>query len=113
MYELDNAKDHSMSVLKLMLVNLLMWTRDRFFPADYAHATTTRLLPFFRFPGRILTFHDRVLVTLRPFNDRALNRDLAEFCQRVNAAHLGLPTGKVCIFRVADSPSSISNAPPI
>ncbi len=112
MYELDNAKDHVMSVLKLMLVNLLMWTRDRFFPPDYAHATTTRLLPFFRLPGRVLTFDDRVLVTLRPFNDRALNRDLAEFCQRVNDAHLCLPAGKVLIFRVAESAPPISNIPP-
>jgi hypothetical protein len=112
MFELDNTKDHIMSVLKLMLVNLLMWTRDHFFPPDYAHATATTLLPFLRLPGRVLTFDDRVLVTLRPFNDRTLNRDLAEFCQRVNAAHLCLPTGKLLIFRVASSPVSILNVPP-
>lgn len=112
MYELDHAKDQLMSVLKLILVNLLMWTRDRFFPADYAHATTTRLLPFFRLPGRVLTFHDHVLVTLRPFNDRALNRDLAAFCQRVNEAHLCLPSGKLLIFRMAQSVSPTLNAPP-
>ncbi len=98
MYELDNGKDQIMSVLKLMLVNLLMWTRDHLFPSDYAHATTKALLPFLRLPGRVLTFDDRVLVTLRPFNDRALNRDLAEFCQRVNDAHLCLPAGKSSYF---------------
>jgi hypothetical protein len=112
MYELDNTKDHIMSVLKLMLVNLLMWTRDQLFPSDYAHATPTRLLPFFRLPGRVLTFDDRVLVTLRPFNDRALNRDLAQFCQRVNDAHLCLPTGKVLIFRLPESASPTSYRPP-
>jgi len=112
MYELDNTKDHIMSVLRLMLVNLLMWTRDHFFPPDYAHATTTRLLPFFRLPGRVLTFEDHVLVTLRPFNDRALNRDLAQFCQRVNDAHLCLPTGKTLVFRVAESAPPTSNSPP-
>ena len=112
MFELDNTKDHIMSVLKLMLVNLLMWTRDRLFPATYAHATTTRLLPFFRLPGRVLTFDDRVLVTLRPFNDRALNRDLSEFCRYVNDAHLCLPTGKTLIFRLPDSASPTLNMPP-
>lgn len=112
MYELDNTKDQIMSVLKLMLVNLLMWTRDHLFPPDYAHATATRLLSFFRLPGRILTFDDRVLVTLRPFNDRSLNRDLAQFCQRVNAAHLCLPAGKTLVFRVADSAYPTSNIPP-
>ena len=101
-----------MSVLKLMLANLLMWTRDRLFPPHYAHATTTRLLPFFRLPGRVLTFDDRVLVTLRPFNDRALNRDLSAFCQRVNDAHFSLPTGKVLILRVAESSLPTSNNPP-
>jgi hypothetical protein len=112
MFELDNAKDQIMSVLKLSLVNLVMWVRDRCFPSDYAAATTTRLLPFFRLPGRVLTFDDHVLVTLRPFNDRALNRDLAEFCQRVNAAHLCLPSGKSLIFRVAESTYPTSNMPP-
>lgn len=112
MYELDNTKDHIMSVLKLMLVNMLMWTRDHLFPPTYAHATTTRLLPFFRLPGRILTFDDRVLVTLRPFNDRALNRDLAEFCQRINDTHLRLPAGKTLILRVAESACPTSNIPP-
>jgi hypothetical protein len=112
MFELDNTKDHLMSVLKLMLVNLLMWTRGRFFPPDYAHATTTRLLPFFRLPGRVLTFDDCVLVTLRPFNDRPLNRDLAEFCQRVNDAHLCLPSGKLLVFRSQHAPTPTSNKPP-
>jgi len=112
LFELDNTKHQIMSVLKLMLVNLLMWVRDRLFPADYAQATPKALLPFFHLPGRVLTFDDRVLVTLRPFNDRALNRDLAEFCQRVNDAHLCLPTGKVLIFRVAESARPISNNPP-
>ena len=95
-----------------MLVNLLMWTRDHLFPPTYAHATAKTLLPFFRLPGRVLTFDDRVLVTLRPFNDRALNRDLAEFCQCVNDAHLCLPTGKTLIFRVAESACPTSNIPP-
>ena len=112
MFELDNTKDHLMSVLKLMLVNLLMWTRDHLFPADYAQATTKTLLPFFRLPGRLLTFDDHVLVTLRPFNDRALNRDLTAFCQRVNDAHLCLPAGKLLVFRVAESARPILNFSP-
>ena len=47
MHELDNRKDHIMTVCKLALANLAMWVRDRFFPATYAHATWQRLLPFF------------------------------------------------------------------
>ncbi len=112
MFELDNAKDQIMSVLKLMLVNLIMWTRDHCFPVDYAHATLTRLLPFFRLPGRILAFRDHVLVTLRPFNDRALNRDLAHFCELVNQAALCLPNGKSLVFRIADSSCLTSDMPP-
>jgi hypothetical protein len=54
MYELDQAKDQVMSVLKLALVNLVMWTRDCYFPATYAQATWKRLAPFFRLPGRIV-----------------------------------------------------------
>jgi hypothetical protein len=36
MYELDHAKDQTMTVLKLALVNLVMWTRDTYFSGTYA-----------------------------------------------------------------------------
>jgi hypothetical protein len=49
MYELDHAKDQTMTVLKLALANLVMWTRDRYFPAPYA---ASHLAP----PGAILPF---------------------------------------------------------
>jgi len=74
MYELDHAKDQTMTVLKLALANLVMWTRDRYFPAPYARATWHRLAPFFRLPGRIVWGTDTVTVELRPFNDRRLTR---------------------------------------
>jgi hypothetical protein len=51
MYELEQAKDQIMSVLKLALTNLVMWARDHYFPAAYAHATWHRLAPFFRLRG--------------------------------------------------------------
>jgi hypothetical protein len=35
MYELDNSKDQVMTIFKVALVNLVMWTRDRYFPATY------------------------------------------------------------------------------
>ena len=43
MYDLEQAKDQVMSVLKLALTNLVMWARDHYFPATYAHATWHRL----------------------------------------------------------------------
>ena len=57
-----------------------MWT----FPASYAQATWKRLLPFFLLPGTIPHRGQMVQVELRPFNDRALNRDLAIMCERIN-----------------------------
>src|SRR5260221_8393064 len=112
MYELDNAKDQLMSVCKVALANLLMWVRDRFFGPDYSHATAERLLPFLRLPGRVLTFDDQVLVTLRSFNDRQLNRDLAALCERVNQAQCHLPDGRDLCFHIADSCSLRSEADP-
>jgi hypothetical protein len=35
MYELDNAKDQVMTVCKVALANLVMWTREMYFPSDY------------------------------------------------------------------------------
>ncbi len=77
MYELDNRKDHVMTICKVALANLAMWVRDRYFPASYAQATWKRLLPFFQLPGTITHSAQVVQVELHPFNDRALNRDLA------------------------------------
>src|SRR5205807_5712276 len=39
MYELDNRKDHVMTVFKVALANLAMWTRDQYFPDTYSAAT--------------------------------------------------------------------------
>jgi len=51
MYELNNDKDQVITVCKVALANLVMWTRDQFFPADYTHATWHRLAPFFQTAG--------------------------------------------------------------
>jgi len=66
MYELNNDKDQVMTVCKVALVNLVMWTRDQFFPADYAHATWYRLAPFFQLPGQVTWERATVRVALRP-----------------------------------------------
>ena len=94
MYELEQAKDQIMSVFKLALANLVMWARDHYFPAPYAHATWHRLAPFFHLPGRITWGTGCVEVELHPFNDRRLNGDLAAVCARVNAAQPRLPDGR-------------------
>ena len=103
MYELDHAKDQVMTVLKLALANLVMWTRDTYFPATYAQATWHRLEPFFHLPGRIVWGTDMVTVELRPFNDRRLTRDLVGLCQRVEAAQPRLPDGRKLVLWVASS----------
>jgi hypothetical protein len=100
MFELDHAKDQAMTALKLALANLVMWTRDRYFPATYAQATWKRLVPFFRLPGWIEWSHDTVQVDLRPFNDRRLTRDLVELCQRVEAAQPRLPDGRRLVLHL-------------
>jgi hypothetical protein len=45
MFELDHAKDQTMTVLKLALANLVMWTRDTYFPATYAQASLSPARP--------------------------------------------------------------------
>jgi hypothetical protein len=41
-----------------------------------------------------------VRVELRPFNDHALNRDLAVLCERVNQASPRLPDGRGLSFTI-------------
>ena len=90
-----------MMVCKVALANLAMWVRDHYFPVSYAHATWLRLVPFFRLPGRIVRDATTVQVELRPFNDRALNRDLAMLCACVNKASPRLPDGRPLCFRIS------------
>ena len=100
MYELDNRKDHVMTVCKLALTNLVMWTSDHYFPATYAHATWARLAPFFQLPGVVVSMRHTVSVELRPFNDRQYNRDLIVLCHRVNERQPRLPDGRLLVFSV-------------
>jgi len=100
MYELDNGKDQIMTVCKVALANLGMWVRDRYFPASYAHASWHRLLAFFQLPGRIFWGTDTVEVELKPFNDRALNRDLMLLCAKVAQDQPHLPDGRRLLFRL-------------
>ena len=98
MYEIDNRKDQVMTICRVALANLAMWTRDQYFPASYAHATWHRLLPFLQLPGTITRDATTIQVELTPFNDRALNRDLAFLCERVNQAAPHLPDGRQLSF---------------
>jgi hypothetical protein len=107
MYELDNRKDQVMTVFKVALANVLMWTRDHYFPESFAHATWQRLAPFFHLPGLVVPGPKTVCVELRPFNDRQYNRDLVILCERVNAAAPQLPDGRRLLFQVRAMPCPV------
>jgi hypothetical protein len=112
MYELNNDKDQVMTVCKVALANLGMWTRDCYFPSSYEHATWKRLEPFFRLPGQIAWGRDEVHVSLRPFNDCQLNRDLAVVCERVATVAPHLPDGRRLVFSVAATHRLNLDVPP-
>lgn len=102
MYELDNRKDQVMTVFKVALANLVMWTRDHYFPESFAHATWQRLAPFFHLPGVVVQGPKMVCVELHPFHDRQYNRDLVRLCERVNITAPQLPDGRRLFFQVRD-----------
>src|SRR5258708_1283780 len=101
MYELDNRKDQVMTICKVALVNVVMWTHDQYFALTYAHATWKRLAPFFHLPGRVTQGPRAISVELRPFNDRKLNHDLVALCERVNQASPQLSDGRQLLFSVS------------
>jgi len=92
-----------MTVCKLALANVVMWTRDHYFPASYAHATWARLAPFFQLPGVVVWARHTVSVELHPFNDRQYNRDLLALCQRVNERQVRLPDGRLLVCSVKEA----------
>jgi len=91
-----------MTVFKLALANLAMWTRAQCFPVSYAYATWARLAPLFQLPGTINSSRHTVSVQLRPFHDRQYNRDLSLLCQRVNEKQLHLPDGRLLLFSLQE-----------
>src|SRR6266699_664683 len=103
MYELDNRKDHVMTICKLALANVVMWTRDHYFPITYAHATWAQLAPFFQLRGVVVWARHTISVELHPFNDRQYNRDLMALCQRVNERQVRLPDGRLLVFSVKET----------
>ncbi len=94
MYELDDRKDQVMTVLKLALANLAMWVRDNYFPTAHEYSTWKTLAPFFRLPGWVAPGPDTMSIELRGFNDRQLNRDLAEVFTLVTEGEPRLPDGR-------------------
>jgi hypothetical protein len=110
MYELDHAKDQVMTAFRLALANLVLWVRDKDFPATYAHATWHRLEPFFQLPGRVVWGTEMVRVELRPFNARQLTRDLAAVCVRVNMAQPRLLDSRSLYVHLHGSPLGTSPA---
>jgi hypothetical protein len=109
MYALDNRKDQIMTVFKVALANLAMWTRDQYFPDTYSTATWECLAHFFRLPGILRSNQQTVSVSLRPFNDRQYNRDLHLLCQRVNQKQPHLPDGRLLQFSVLSAGRLILN----
>lgn len=111
MLELDQRKDQVMTVFKLALVNLGMWVRERCFPVSYAQCSWQRLQPFFELGGWVSQQVGVVKVTLQPFNDRALNRDLAQVCELASGAGLVLPDGRRLQLEVAQEQAMLSKKP--
>ena len=103
MDERDSRKVRLMTVCKVAVANLAMWVRDRYVPPSYAQAPWKRLLPFFQLPGTITQNAAMVQVELHPFNDPALNRDLAVLCERVNQASPRLPDRRRLSFTIRSS----------
>ncbi len=102
MYELDHAKDQTMTLLKLGLANVGMWVRDQYFGESYQHCGWQRLLPFFQLGGWVTTTADEVQLELCAFNNRALVRDLEEVCRNVNTSGASLPDGRRLVVAVGE-----------
>jgi hypothetical protein len=110
MYELENSKDQIMTVCKVAVANLGMYVRERWFPSSYAHAGWKRLSAFFALKGRIRWGQEEVVVELRPFNDRGMNRDLAAVCRQVAEREARLPDGRRLLFSMGSAERPVLDA---
>jgi hypothetical protein len=57
----------------------------------------------FKLPATITRDATTIQVQLSPLNDRALNRDLALLCERVNQASSRLPDGRLLSFTIGST----------
>ena len=93
-----------MTVCKVALTNLVMWTRDQYFSTDEAHTTRARLAPCFRLLGRVArdsaarrsaanTYHQRsssydLLQPLRPQLRHSIGESIAMSAHGFDIARL-------------------------
>ena len=92
-----------MTECSLALANVMMWTRDHYFPASRAHATWARLAPLFQLSGVVISTRHMVFVELYSFNDWQHNRDLLALCQHVNERQVRLPDGRLLPFSAEET----------
>jgi hypothetical protein len=102
MYELDHSKDQLMTLFKVILANLGMWVRDRYFGKSYQHCSWQRLVPFFKLGGQITTTGSEVQLEVSAFNNRALMRDVEEVSRNVNTGDARLPDGRRLVMAVGE-----------
>ena len=67
------------------------------------------MLPFFELGGWVSQQGQKLIIELQPFNDCALNRDLARVCELVTKAGLALPDGNLLQMQVRAGPRSFEN----
>jgi len=103
-FEVDAEKDQIMAHLRVGLHNSALWARDRYFSAAYRHTTPlTMWRTFFNQDGFYRETADRIVVTLKPFNNPRVQQDAVKACQRFNERQITTVSGKIIEMRVAES----------
>ncbi len=102
MYQRDMEKDQIMLDLQLLLVNLHYFVREHYFGPAWAHhdlKTAEKLL--YRKRGRVIRYHDRLVVVLSAYRYARHRKGAEEMCARFNERRVQGPDGRLIQLRVA------------
>lgn len=95
LYEIKTEKDHLMSNLKMLLMNLSSYTQRQYFPQDVHRFTMESMMKAFYFQdGYVKEKKKRVDVTLHSYDEPDLQEAVEYACANFNNNDLRTPEGQ-------------------
>lgn len=101
LYEIVTEKDNGMSNFKMLLYNLSRYAREQWFSPQYENATFLMMRDkIYSQDGYVKMGRRNIMVTLNPYDDDELQKNVEAACIKFNCADVRSPLGRrleICV----------------
>jgi len=110
LYEVVTEKDDTMTNFKLLLYNLSRYAREQWFSPTYEKATFLMMRDkFYSQDGYVKIGKRKIRVTLNPYDDDELQKDVEQACRKFNSADVQTLFGRQLEIHVEPQQKSGGN----